>query len=105
MGNKAICHKISYTKLFFFCSLFVFITTSLFQIYVSNILVVESTDLSQKYSHKRALETNIDNLKGEIASKSTLAYVSQRATELGFVPAQELSAIKSLPVAVALTNE
>jgi len=91
---------IKFCKATFKLSLVFFLTSLIFQVYISNKVAVESVDMLKVSSEKASITLRIEKLKQETSQFSSLFYIEKRAESLGLV--SYVGSLKSIgPVTVA----
>lgn len=90
-------------KYCFIASLIIFILSLAFQVYISNSTALKGKDFQELYARKLELEKEIAYLEFEESQLSSLSYIEQTASDLGFREMTEpLSPIK--PPSLASLN-
>jgi hypothetical protein len=98
--------KIKLYKIIFSLSIILFISSVGFKFYLCNIVTVKNGEFDQASVRKSELKKEIEALRIEQSSLSSIENIEKRSRELGFIEMEErlLSVDLDAPVQVALIN-
>jgi hypothetical protein len=98
--------KIKLYKILFSLSIALFISSAGLKFYLCNIVTVKNGEFDQASIKKAELKKELEALRVEQSSLSSMENIEERSRELGFVEMEErlLSVDLDAPVQVALIN-
>ena len=93
-------------KFIFVISIFVFISSVGFKLYLCNSMTVKNGKFEQVFVRRKMMEEELEKLRFENSALSSISYLEEKSKEMGFVEMSErlISIDPNAPIQVAFIN-